>query len=684
MPRINRSAFFLVFFICAGLTSARAQTPSIEVMTDSDGAQFSTRGKAQSVHVEVYAPSGELVFEADSFAGQAVDWPMTDRKGERVADGVYLATITVTDSSGKRRKRVEQLTVSSKRSAEAAAAAETPAPQESLAPTGSGTAGRIAKWTSASSLGNSAVTESAAGNIGVNTTPAAVLHVNKGQPVAVAVNGTAATTLLQTSGGKGGNTTVGGGKVAGAGAGIALYAGSGGDAPAGSKNGGGGNVVLQAGSAGAGAGAAGANGNVLINPTGVGNVGVGTSSATSRLTVSGRVQTLGAGNGLTLGSGGSIKFANGSVQTTAALPMVQHDATLAGAGTAASPLGIAAGGVGTTQLADSSVTAAKVGVPLALSGSSSGTPTLSAENTGGGTGINGQANGVANPAIYGYNTAAGGKAIWGYSPSGIGVEGQSGSSHGVFGYSSFNDIFPVRAGVYGEGHQYSVGVYGKGDNTGVYGEGTSSGVSGSGSTRGVHGSTASGDGVYGTSSTGNGVYGQSFQNDPNSAAAGVYGYNPNSGWAGYFEGKLKVTGGCAGCTAAVSDRALKANFSAINPRSLLDRLASLPIREWSYKSDEPSVRHVGPMAQDFRAAFQLGRDDKHIDMIDASGVTMAAVQALYRQNQELTRTVERQAQENRQQDDLIRRQGRRMEQMLERLAQVERSLKKRRNSAKRR
>jgi hypothetical protein len=43
------------------------------------------------VHVEVFAPSGGFVFETDDSDGQAVPWGMTNRKGERVADGVYLA-----------------------------------------------------------------------------------------------------------------------------------------------------------------------------------------------------------------------------------------------------------------------------------------------------------------------------------------------------------------------------------------------------------------------------------------------------------------------------------------------------------------------------------------------------------------------------------------------------------------
>ena len=63
---------------------------------------------------------------------------------------------------------------------------------------------------------------------------------------------------------------------------------------------------------------------------------------------------------------------------------------------------------------------------------------------------------------------------------------------------------------------------------------------------------------------------------------------------------------------------------------ILEKLASLPISEWSYVWDGPRVRHLGPMSQDFAAAFGLGDDDTKIDLIDANGVTMAAIQALYR------------------------------------------------------
>lgn len=47
------------------------------------------------------------------------------------------------------------------------------------------------------------------------------------------------------------------------------------------------------------------------------------------------------------------------------------------------------------------------------------------------------------------------------------------------------------------------------------------------------------------------------------------------------------------------------------------------------QSEGTAVRHIGPMAQDFQHAFAVGADDKHIAVLDADGVALAAIQALY-------------------------------------------------------
>lgn len=66
----------------------------------------------------------------------------------------------------------------------------------------------------------------------------------------------------------------------------------------------------------------------------------------------------------------------------------------------------------------------------------------------------------------------------------------------------------------------------------------------------------------------------------------------------------------------------------MNPRDILERLAQIPIQSWRYKSEVDSIHHVGPIAQDFAAAFNVGADDKHIATVDADGVALAAIQGL--------------------------------------------------------
>jgi len=90
-----------------------------------------------------------------------------------------------------------------------------------------------------------------------------------------------------------------------------------------------------------------------------------------------------------------------------------------------------------------------------------------------------------------------------------------------------------------------------------------------------------------------------------------------------------------GSWSSLSDRAAKRNLVPVDQRALLRKLNRVSISRWSYKSQKASIRHLGPMAQDFHAAFGLGEDKRHIDAIDSEGVALAAIQGLYRQNQAL-------------------------------------------------
>ncbi len=83
---------------------------------------------------------------------------------------------------------------------------------------------------------------------------------------------------------------------------------------------------------------------------------------------------------------------------------------------------------------------------------------------------------------------------------------------------------------------------------------------------------------------------------------------------------------------ALSDSAAKTNISPVNGESVLSKLAKLPISTWSYRSEDPSIVHIGPMAQDFRV-FGTAADSGYINMMDENGVALAAIQELTREDQ---------------------------------------------------
>ncbi|MBK8285241.1 MAG: tail fiber domain-containing protein, partial [Ahniella sp.] len=73
----------------------------------------------------------------------------------------------------------------------------------------------------------------------------------------------------------------------------------------------------------------------------------------------------------------------------------------------------------------------------------------------------------------------------------------------------------------------------------------------------------------------------------------------------------------AGAWSSLSDRNVKTGIVAINALDVLARVSELPLSTWSYIAQGEGIRHMGPMAQDFRAAFGLGESETSISTIDA-------------------------------------------------------------------
>ena len=214
--------------------------------------------------------------------------------------------------------------------------------------------------------------------------------------------------------------------------------------------------------------------------------------------------------------------------------------------------------------------------------------------------------------VYGYS-AKGNAGAAGLSNTGVGVLAESSSNYGLFGESNTSD------GVYGYSNSGS-GVYGysyKGDGV------TASSTYG----RAITAHSVNAIGIYAVSDNGYGVWGQSKNQfgvvgEDSGSGIGVYGSSA-TGYAGYFAGKVAAT-----AYLTVSDRNAKTDFKPIDGAAVLELVGRLPITSWAFKDDR-GTRHIGPMAQDFHAAFGLsGEDDKHINLSDAAGVSLAAIQEL--------------------------------------------------------
>ncbi len=87
---------------------------------------------------------------------------------------------------------------------------------------------------------------------------------------------------------------------------------------------------------------------------------------------------------------------------------------------------------------------------------------------------------------------------------------------------------------------------------------------------------------------------------------------------------------------ALSDSTQKTDIRAVDTRLVLEKVTQLPIKEWRYKEQpDPTIRHIGPMAQDFWKAFHLGEDSLGISTLDPDGVALAAIQELAKENANL-------------------------------------------------
>lgn len=90
-----------------------------------------------------------------------------------------------------------------------------------------------------------------------------------------------------------------------------------------------------------------------------------------------------------------------------------------------------------------------------------------------------------------------------------------------------------------------------------------------------------------------------------------------------------------------SDKNLKEHFKLVDEEEVLTKLRQVPVRSWNYiRETTKDVRHYGPVAQDFFAAFgddgigTIGTPTT-INSGDMAGILMAAIKGLEKRTAEL-------------------------------------------------
>jgi len=100
-----------------------------------------------------------------------------------------------------------------------------------------------------------------------------------------------------------------------------------------------------------------------------------------------------------------------------------------------------------------------------------------------------------------------------------------------------------------------------------------------------------------------------------------------------FDGNVTANG-----VVLSSSRTLKTDFGDVDENEILDKVSDLDILQWRYKDEDPSVSHIGPMAEEFQQLFGLG-DGRTLNMVDTTGIAFAAIQGLREENRKLRERV---------------------------------------------
>jgi len=292
-------------------------------------------------------------------------------------------------------------------------------------------------------------------------------------------------------------------------------------------------------------------------------------------------------------------------------------------------------GTATTASGDGSLAAGQQTTSSGVDSVAFGTATTASGSASLATGISTRAIGSASVAFGAMTTAAGFRSV------ALG-EGTTASGYASIATGAGTTASGATSTALGGGTTAS-GSWSLATGVGTVASGTTS--TAMGSTTRAEGAASTAMGTYATATAaapGSFVYGdrstltasnrQITSTAPNQfvvrATGGVGFYTQVNPSTGQLTAGVELAAGGGSSWAPLSDVNAKENFRDVSGEDVLAKLAGMPIQEWNYKAQDALIRHIGPTAQDFRAAFGVGDFPLRINTVDADGIALVAIQAL--------------------------------------------------------
>ncbi|HYR75665.1 MAG TPA: hypothetical protein VEM96_07455 [Pyrinomonadaceae bacterium] len=95
-------------------SSALGSSLTITAAASGERVRITAPSSVVQMHVEVYAASGEKLFDQEIRGGNVFDWHLQDGQGQRLAPGTYVCVVTAKSTSGKLAQRIGSVSVEEK------------------------------------------------------------------------------------------------------------------------------------------------------------------------------------------------------------------------------------------------------------------------------------------------------------------------------------------------------------------------------------------------------------------------------------------------------------------------------------------------------------------------------------------------------------------------------------------